>query len=646
MKVSYSWLQEYVDAPLPPVEEVAAALTMHSFEVEGVEHVEGDAILDAKILPNRSHDLLSHYGIASEICSVMGLPRKPLSDSVSMPEMKGFDVKIEEKDLCRRMYAVLVDGVQVADSPEWLKRRLQAMGQRPINNIVDITNYISFALGQPMHAFDADTIVGKGIRVRKAKEGEKITLLDGKEHALSADMLVIADKEKALDVAGIMGGKDTATYAHTKQILLVVDNFDPVSIRKTAKKLGIRTDASVRFENDMSCALVDRAMSLTLKLISELAGGTVACGTDVYPNPQKQTIISVTVEKVSNILGVTLDAQTIISLLARQSIVGKVRPSQTGEVASQEEIVVEVPLERLDLNLPEDIAEEVGRLYGYENIAPVHLEAGQAPETNKVSYVSAAIRNALVAEGFSEIYTYAFTNHGEVEVANPIASDKAFLRRDLATAMSASLDHNSKFLDLLGLSEVKLFEIGKVFTTDKESLHLSIGVKYPPRRSKSSAGQASREDEEIARAITVLEKALGISAGNVSIVGGQAELDLDVIVQALPAPSEYPAGLWQMGMRTVAYKPISPYPFAVRDVAVFVPSALSADDVRKLIETHLSPIVVRFSLFDTFAKANKTSYAFRLVFQSSEKTLTDEEINAVMNPIYETLKSQEGFEIR
>ncbi|MES2213469.1 MAG: phenylalanine--tRNA ligase subunit beta [Patescibacteria group bacterium] len=631
MKVLYNWLQEYIDAPLPPVRETVDALTMHSFEVEGTEKTETDTILDIKILPNRSHDCLSHYGIASEICSALRLPRKNISESVTLPKAaKEFKVSIKEKDLCTRMYAIRINGVNVAESPEWLRARLQSMGQKPINNIVDVTNYMMYALGQPMHVFDADTIVGDTIYIRKAKAGEKITLLNDKEYTLTPETLVIADKDKPLDVAGIMGGKGTATYEKTKNVLLVVDNFNPVLIRKTAKMLGIRTDASVRFENEISSSLVDRALPHTLKLISELAGGTVAGAVDVYPKPQKQTTITVTADKISRLLGSTYEASGIVEVLSRQNIQA---------IEKNSEIVVTIPFARLDLTLPEDIAEEIGRVHGYEHIAPRHLEGATKSSVNPVQYITHMIRRALCEVGFSEIQTYAFVGAGDVEVENPLASDKKFLRKDLATAMERSLDSNFKFLDLLGISEIKLFEIGKVFHTKAELLHLSIGVKYPK-------GKKGNVDEEIARAIHAIEKTLGISIGNISIVGGIAEINLEKILKEVAVPETYPENFWENESHEVHYKPISPYPFAVRDVAVFVPSAISADEVKKIISEHLTPIVVRFSLFDTFVKGDKTSYAFRLIFQSSEKTLTDEEINTVMNPIYESLKSQDGFEVR
>ena len=638
MKVSYKWLQEYIIEPLPPIEQLVEALTMHSFEIESVDEIRDDKILDVKVLPNRTHDCLSHYGVASEIAGVFGFSRAWLLPNQPLPKGNKLKLSVNTR-LCDRAVMVYIEGIKIGESPKWLKEKLKVIDHRSINTVVDITNYLTFAYGQPMHAFDADKLSKnrKGyieINIRDAKQGEEITLLDGKKYTLDSSMMIISDKEKALDVAGVMGGLDSSVEKDTKNIVLSLSGFDAVSIRKTSKSLGLRTDASQRFENDISPSLIDRALPFALKLISELAGGVVVDGVDLYPQSysltQKQTTISVTAEKISKILGVNIDKHTIIALLGRQQIKAEKK---------DDEIVVTVPLERLDLNISEDIAEEVGRLYGYEKIFPISLLGEQKVEIDSDNYFSNFVRNLLVKQGFSEIYTYTFQDTGEVEIENPLAGDKKYLRNNLSSGMEKSLNHNSKYLDLLGIAEVKLFEIGKVFNNKGEHLHLSMGIKYPKDKNGSDS------DEEIAKTIHIIEKTFDVSIGDVSIVGGVVEIDLSKIIKEtkLQIDSEK---IPKIENKNILYKSISPYPFAVRDLAVFVPTGTGVEKVKDLIKKHFSNIVVRFSLFDTFAKDDKISYAFRLVFQSSEKTLTDKEINIIMDKIYETLKSQEGFEIR
>ncbi len=634
MKVSYNWLQEYIEDKLPSAKEVAESLTMHSFEIEGIEDENGDSVIDVKILPDRSHDCLSHYGIASEVASVLNLKRKDLLPPVVLTPTDKFITNINTK-FCTRDVMVLISNVKVTESPEWLKEKLNALGSRSINNVVDLTNYLTFSFGQPMHAFDANKVSKNNngqqeFIIRDAVKGEKVTLLDGKEYSLDGSNMIIADGKVPLDVAGVMGGRESGVSSETTDIVLSLSSFDSVSIRKTAKKLGIRTDASQRFENEISPSLVDRALPYALKFITELTGGTVVGGVDIYKNPQKVHTVSVPLNKITHMLGLQIEPENAIDLLKRQGI---------SSALDGDKITVEVPLHRLDLKIPEDIVEEIGRLYGYENISPVGLSIEAKVEVSREVYIRDSIRKILNGSGFTEIYTYGFSEKGDVEIENPLAGDKKFLRANLGAGMEESLEKNFKYMDLLGIDSVKLFEIGKVFTKKGEALHISLGVKYPKSKKVNA-------DEEIAKTIHQLEEKLNVSVGDVTITSGVVEFDLERIDKELDHVDSYPNDLWLVEDKAVTYKTISAFPFAVRDVAVFVPNEVTESRVEELIKEKLTDIVIRFNIFDKFTKGDKTSYAFRLVFQANDRTLTEDEINAVMNPIYETLKAQEGFEIR
>lgn len=634
MKVSLKWLAEYVDDTLPAVENIVESLTMHSFEIEGVEDHNSDKILDVKVLPNRAHDCLSHYGIASEVCSVLNLKRKDLLPIAVIEDKNEISVKIETKSNSRAMF-VLIKNINIAQSPEWLKEKLSVSGNRSINNVVDLTNYLTFAFGQPMHAFDADKISKNKngqyeFVIRDAKDGEKITLLDGKEYTLGKTNMVIADGVKALDVAGVMGGRDSSVSDTTKNILLSFSTFDPVSVRKTSKNLGVRTDASYRFENHIDTYLIDRVLPYALKYFIEVCGGEVSSYVDVNQNKIEIKKVTVNTSKIKNMLGVSVSSSDAVLLLARQNIFAEI---------SGESVVATIPPERLDLNLEEDLVEEIGRIYGYENISPKPLELESEIKVNQELFVTVKIRQVLESLGFTEIYTYAFRAKGEVEILNPLSSDKKFMRSDLTSGMEESLVKNFKYLDFLGINEVKLFEIGRVFKKDLESTRVCLGIKYPK-------GKGGEVDQEIAIAITKIEEALGVSFGDVFIGSGVAEFDIERILKDMNTVLNYPDNFFKTEDREVVFKSISPFPFAVRDVAVFVPNEISVETVEGLIKQHTNQNVVRVAMFDKFTKGDKTSYAFRLVFQSNEKTLTEEDINSVMNPIYETLKAQTSFEIR
>ncbi|MES3004515.1 MAG: phenylalanine--tRNA ligase subunit beta [Patescibacteria group bacterium] len=635
MKVSYNWLQEYIKNPLPKVEELSRALTMHSFEIEGVEDMGHDSVIDVKVLPNRASDCLCHFGVASEVASVCNLERIELLETPTLSKTEKINLSLNTKQ-CERGFMILVRDVKVGESPEWLREKLAILGQRSINSVVDLTNYLTFAFGHPMHAFDAEKIsldknFNYQLNIRHAKDGEKITLLNGTEYSLTEDMVVIADDEKALDVAGVMGGDDSKVTESTKNIILSMSHFNPVSIRKTAKKLGLRTEASHRFENGLSRSLAERSLPYLLKNILEITGGIVDGMVEEEPLKEVIRKIPITSKKISTILGFEVSDEEIISILAKQRI-------WAGQ--SEEGLVVSVPKDRLDITIEESVAEEVGRIYGYENIKPKKFTDTPALGLNVRFFVADKIRNVLVKSGYSEVYTYAFVKGGEVVIANALSGDKKYLRTNLGNAMGEALEENFKHLDLLGLKELKMFEIGTIFKKEEEGMHLCLGVKYPK-------GKKGNVDEEVARVINLIESELDVSLGDISIVGGVAEFNLNRVLENITAPAEYGKDLWDIEINdNFLWKTISPYPFAVRDVAVFVPNEVSVEKVIELINKNINSLVVRLSLFDTFVKSEKTSYAFRLVFQASDRTLTDEEINAVMNPIYESLKGEEGFEIR
>jgi phenylalanyl-tRNA synthetase beta chain len=640
MKVLNTWLQNHIKEKIPDADKLSDLFTFHAFEVEGVDKLGDNFVLDVKILPDRAHYALSHLGIAREIAAITGLSLKH-NDYQSVPTTieKKLTVNIEEPQLCRRYVARRVENIKVKPSPDYMSLSLQAIGQRSINDVVDATNIVMFDIGQPLHAFDAEKVVGD-ITVRKAKAGEKITTLDGKEVSLEDWMLVIADEEGPLAIAGVKGGNRAAVTETTTSIIIESANFDPVAVRKTSTKVGIRNDSSKRFENELSPIEAEHGMAQMSAVIKTLNPDAVFGDiVDIYPNPVQPWQVRVSPEYVSKLLGVVVPESEMLEILRRMEI----KTTKEGD-----ELVLDIPYYRMDLKIPQDIAEEVGRIYGYEKIQAATLPQPEKTPINKIFYWTEKIKDALIDLGFSEVYTYALTNEGDVEIQNPLASDKGFLRSSLRNGMEQALVFNSRNAPLLGLEEIKIFEIGNVFTkNEQEELHLAIG--YFTTKSVKNKPKVSLEFVE--RLIGELNARLGVEWKGIiesSDAGIVFEANLNDRIEALPQPTDIDIVIPQ---HTTMYKTVSVYPFAARDIAVFVPEGVSENDVLNVITHEAGTLLVKHSLFDVFHKQfpdglKKTSYAFRLVFQSHERTLTDIEINEIMQRITDTMNSKEGWQVR
>jgi phenylalanyl-tRNA synthetase beta chain len=600
MKISREWLQTYFQAPLPESQAIANALTFHAFEIEGVEKVGSDDVIDVKVTPNRGHDALSHRAIAKEISAILNIPlaSDPLKEAPNLsPTTDAASVIIEDTELCPRFTAGYIRGVKVGPSPDWLKQRLEAIGQRSINNVVDATNFVMFNIGQPVHAFDAgqlSQIDGKyAFEVRKAKSGEVLMALDDKEYKLTESNLVVADKNsgKAVGIAGVKGGKPAGITEATKDIIVECANFNGVSVRKTSKALNLSTDASQRFQQVISPELAAHGQRLTIDMILKIAGGELVGFADAYPKPTTPWQVTVTAAHTSKLLGIEVTPDEIKTSLTHLGL---------AFTEADGSFTVEIPFERLDLTIPEDLIEEVGRMIGYEKIPSKELPAFDTrPEVNQNFAAAERVRKDLTGMGYSEVFTSVFADKGEVAVLNKVDSVKPFLRATLTDGLNDALKKNVQNKDLLGLKDVKLFEIGTVWRGGKEEIMAGI--------------------------VTEKEKA--------------KEDPLSLYVKET---SEYE----QLPVSTLdRYQSFSRYPSITRDIALWVPADTQAEEVKNVIAKAAGDLMVRIDQFDEFKKGEKTSYAFRLVFQSFEKTLTDDEANFAMNSVYETVKGR-GWEVR
>ncbi|MFN3421733.1 MAG: phenylalanine--tRNA ligase subunit beta, partial [Armatimonadota bacterium] len=503
MRVPLSWLREFVPVE-SDVDKIAHTLEMAGLGVEGIDEFEGDVVFDLEITPNRG-DWLSVYGVARELAAMLDLPLKPFT--VSVPETADdinqfAKVRIDAPDLCPRYSARLVLGVTVDESPDWLKRRLEACGIRPINNIVDITNYVLFEIGQPLHAFDFDTLHGRQIIVRRAKEGEFIYTLDEIRRELDSSMLVIADADRPVALAGVMGGLETAITPFTKNVLIESAHFTPSGIRRTARKLGMRTESSYRFERWVDPSGTVRAADRAAQLMAEIAGGKVCKGViDVYPLRIEPARVSVRTERVRRLLGIEISTEEVAALLKRLQF----------EVAVDNDTVhCVVPTFRNDVKREADLIEEIARLYGYDRI-PMTLPKGvslRAGESERRKFEN-AVRQFLARMGLQEIVTLSLTNP-EAEIAwgwqvgdgvlllrNPLTQDHTIVRTSLLPSVLSVVAHNVRN----GVRDIWVFEIGKAYrhgevgemkSTEPRRLCIAItGNCYPVRWNlPSETGQA------------------------------------------------------------------------------------------------------------------------------------------------------------
>jgi len=632
MKVSYKHLQDLFGGKLPSPDAVSDALTFHAWEIEEMTKVGDDTVLDVKVLPDKSAWALSHRGIAKDLSAILNIPlfHDPLAEKpVLEPISKELSVRVDTPG-CRVYSAALIRGVTIGPSPAWLKEGLEALGQRSINNVVDMTNFIMFGLGQPLHAFDAGKLSKLSIAVRAAKEGEVITTLTGETYTLLAKDTLIVDggDDTPLGIAGIKGGKHAEVDIQTVDIIIESANFDPRATRLSSQRLRLRTDASTRYENGVVPELSYFGITIAVQLITKFCGGTLeGYATTPYTSraPEK---VSVALPKINSVLGLSLSSTDVESILKRFGFVCEV----VGD-----SFVVTSPFERPDLVIAEDLIEEIGRIYGYEHVPSIKIEPIPLREVNKRFYYAEAVRDALVAQGFSEIFTSSFRNEDEVKLKNALASDKEYLRssKGIVENMKEALAKNAPQADLFGTDQIRIFEFGKVFEESGEREVLVLGVQ-------SKQGYVAKKDKKVLD--TALEAVQGVLTGakGDGADGEPFSIDFTAALETLPQPTAYTT---HKKTPDVTYKPFSNYPYLTRDIAFWTPVGTSAADAEKVIRENAGALATRIDMFDRFLKEERVSYGFRIVFQSYEKTLDGIEADALMHTVSDAVRAN-GWEVR
>jgi phenylalanyl-tRNA synthetase beta chain len=667
----------------------------------------GDVILDVDVTPNRP-DCLSVIGIAREIAALTGeqlhLPEIHYEER-GEPIVSFASVDIVEPDLCPRYCASLVTGIKIAPSPSWIQQRLNNCGMRPINNVVDVTNYVMLEYGQPLHAFDYRKLKGGQIIVRRAGNGETITTLDGSKRALNPDILVIGDREEAVAVAGIMGGLNSEVTEQTDTILLESANFNQGTIRRGCNHLQFRSEASIRFDKGLNSELPLIPLKRATQLLLQLAGGKAAKGIiDVYPGKSEPKLISVTAREVKRLSGLRVNIDEIRKVL--RALGFECRGSNSGS-----QILVSVPYWRSDIKCSADLVEEVVRIIGYEKVPITRLSSSLPQQESRLSPSAQQSRlkeklcNTLTGFGFQEILTYSLVslekllklspklelNAFPLKVANPMTREQEYLRTSLRAGLLATLAHNQRFEK----AGIRLFEIGKVFlpqcpsdiatlseTKEKQSQEerelpwekqMVCAVLSGPRAELS--WHADKEMLDFFDAKGVVENllnSLGLKArfessddeslfpyrgANIIVddvkIGTLGELHpkvaqaFELLDIAYLIEIDLERLLTKVAL-TKKYQPIPRFPGVTRDIALVVDEPVRYGSIEEIIQSF--PLVTKVTLFDLYRgeqiPAGKKSFAIRIVYQSPTHTLTDQEVDQIQERIVAKLHQKLGASLR
>jgi len=624
-----------------------------------------DTILDVEITPNRG-DLLSHFGLAREIAALSGNRLKTTPPEANI-EINKSGVTIEATRECPFFSLRKIDNVKVGPSPQWLRMKIESVGIRSINNIVDISNFVMLELGQPMHAFDADKLKG-GINVRLARDGEKFLALDGKSYSLKPDNCVIADHERAVGIGGVMGGEETGVTDSTKNILLEAAYFLPASVRRTARDLNLQSDASYRFERGVDPDMILRASRRAAELMGEIAGGIPAKETHVAGElPADLADVSLSYEKCSGVIGVAIEPKTVDQILTR---FGLRKTAGTNQSATWK-----TPSYRRDLQRDVDLIEEVLRAYGVDKIPGRtrgrFMPLSQADRLHDVETLF--LRDRLTASGLSEVRTSklisrsAMGSDKAVELRNPLSEDHVALRPNLISGLLDVLERNIR----AGAESISIFEIGRVFIppAGKEERHLAIllagnAAGAPNWRSKTKRTFDMLDLKGVLKPVVPNlsfrpEKsadfafAVDICCGDVRIgsagqlLANKSSASSSVVVAELDTDPLPTVGLQKK------FRELDRYPAITRDVAMIVTEKLTHAEILSVIENPSEPLLESVQLFDLFQGAegiaptgSGKSLAYRLTYRAKNRTLTNEEVSAAHAKIRGRLKRELGVTLR
>jgi phenylalanyl-tRNA synthetase beta chain len=681
MKFSYNWLRELVPGLKMDVTTLARQITMKTAECEGVhdpgafagasvaavaraENSEPDSIIeiDNKSLTNRP-DLWGHLGMAREVAAIAGLSvADPVEDLPATASKSDLSITIEDSNLCARFSGQRVENVKVGPSPLWMQYRLNSLGVNPINNLVDVTNYVLCELGQPMHAYDAD-LLGDVIVVRAARKDESILALNGEKYSLSPEDIVIADAHKPVGIAGIIGGNDTAIRATTKRIVLEAASFPAAQVRKSSSRLKLRTDASMRFEKGQDPENTVRALARAVELLKQISPGSQAAPPiDVYARKSTPPKIQLDIDWAERKLGRKLSTDEVINIF--KSLVFGV------EQLDVRKLLLTVPSWRAtkDISIPEDLVEEIGRMVGYASIVPQAPAVLAAPTPRNFEHEQhRAIRAAMVGQGFTEVSNYSFISDADaamfgystdklLQVANPIIADQKYMRPALLPGIRRNLVDNSRYF-----TDFRLFEIGRAYSkradgSPAERTHL-MGAIYGRETNGANLLEMKRVVQYLVAGYKVVP-----AKGHGKVMHPERAADIEVGGQRVGDLYELHPGLLDRGRAAIfdldldalqalpsqraPYRPLRRFPTSSFDLSIVAPAHTLVADLESKLRQFAGDSLISLQFLLIFPlPPDKKSVSFRLTLGADDRTLTSDEVTRTRENVVEGIRSA-GFELR
>lgn len=682
MLFSRDWLQEYYATELPKPEKLEGLLNLHAFEVESVSKKGKDSVLDVDVLPNRAHDCLSHIGIAREVAAIEGKKIKlPKTKAVKTQKgsLESLNVTIESSVLVPRYAGLAVEGITVGKSPKKVQHYLEAVGINSINNVIDLTNFIMLEMGQPLHAFDYDQIQGYKMNIRGARQGEKLETLDDQALSLPKGALIIEDQNRLIDLAGIKGGKVSGISNTTKNIFLQAANFQAQTIYQTKTQLKYATQAADIYAHEIDPNLGMRALERANQLLQEWGiGGKIVQVIDIYPKKVLPKRIALDIASAESLLGIPVSKAQAKKIL---------RDLDCKVAERGNKLEVEVPTRRIDLSIPEDLVEEIGRIYGYENI-PAEFPAAALipPAQNLPVYWQDMARNSMKELGFTETYSYSFVGQKDfsqfgytqdeknklAELENPMSGDFTHLRDSLLENLLKVVQKNQKKFD-----SMRVFEIGKVFqkkgTRFQETKMLGgvvlgegfyaakgivdfllqdLGIadvwyddyKQTPQKSRATLWHKGKSAE-----VKVGNPPAGGEIGFVGEISPAIAANLK-IAKPVGAFHINIEKLSQLAFKEKEYQALSKFPSVIRDIAILVPTQTKVVEIMNVMNIAGGQLVEDIDLFDMYEGGNlpegKKNIAFHMVYQSYDKTLQSKEVDVLHNTIIKAIEKNPEWEVR